>query len=113
MDLYTIHARGAEIRVVGEPAGPLAAIPPLWALWERLWITALLMILAIALVGAFKPMAGGLVWLGLIGLSWGEGATLTRLELRLRGWREVAVTQADSESGAEELYLTGRAVPAR
>ena len=110
MELYTIHARGQGLRVVGDAAGPLAAIPPLWALWQGLWITLIVMIAVLAGVAALKPAAGGAVWLGLIALVWTEGATLTRIELRLRGWREVGVAQADSEEGAEELYLTGRAV---
>jgi len=109
MDLYTIHARDGDLRVVGE-AGALAAIPPLWALWQGLWLGCLAMILALLAVAALKPLAGGALWLGLIALVWTEGASLARLEWRLRGWREVGVALADSEEGAEELHLTGRAV---
>jgi len=109
MALYTIHVRGRGLRVVGE-AGPLAAIPPLWALWEGLWLTALVMLGAILAVAVLKPLAGGALWLALVGLAWAEGASLARAELALRGWREAGLALAESEAGAEELYLTGRAV---
>ena len=109
MALYTIHARGRRLRVVGE-AGPLAAIPPLWAVWEGLWLTALLMLGAIAAVATLAPLAGGALWLALIALAWAEGASLARAELALCGWREAGVALAESPEGAEELYLTGQAV---
>ena len=109
MELYTIHVRGPRLRVVGE-AGPLAVIPPLWALWEGLWLTAIVMISAMLAVAVLKPVAGGALWLGLIVLAFTEGASLARAELALRGWREAGIAEAGSEAGAEELYLTGRAV---
>jgi len=52
----------------------------------------------------------GLVSMALVGLAWAEGASLARAELALRGWREAGLALAESEAGAEELYLTGRAV---
>lgn len=109
MDLFTIHTKGNDLRIVGE-SGPLAVIPPLWAAWEGLWITFVLMVVAIGVVAVLAPLGLGVIVLGLIAITVAEGATLTRTELGLRGWREVGVAQAESEAGAEELYLTGRAV---
>ena len=111
MRIYTIHGRrrGSALRVVGE-AGPLAVVPPLWAVWEGLWLTALAMIAALVAVAALHPLGLGIVWIGLAGLAFGDGDSLARAELRLRGWRELGVAQAASEEGAEELYLAGRAV---
>ncbi|MEM6677250.1 MAG: hypothetical protein AAF675_05185 [Pseudomonadota bacterium] len=112
-DLYTIHARGTDdgnIRIVGDGRHALAVVPPVWALWRGLW---LVLLAEMALLGAvlwFAPLAAGTVYFGLILITLLEGASLERAELRLRGWREIAIAEARSEEGAEEAYRTGRAV---
>ncbi|MEM8760043.1 MAG: hypothetical protein AAGE83_06945 [Pseudomonadota bacterium] len=111
--LYTIHARDwldEKLRIVGDGRHPLGVIPPLWALWRGCWIVLLLEIALLALVATTVPLAFGTVYVGLLFLTLLEGSTLERTELRLRGWREIAVTEARSEEGAEEDYRAGRAV---
>ncbi|MEM9765530.1 MAG: hypothetical protein AAF968_24030 [Pseudomonadota bacterium] len=111
--LYTIHARDGfdeKLRIVGDGRHPLGVIPPLWALWRGCWIVLVTEIALLALVAVTVPLAFGTVYVGLLFLTILEGSTLERLELRLRGWREVAVTEARTEEGAEEDYRAGRAV---
>jgi hypothetical protein len=113
--LYTIHAReggGDELRVVGDARHPLGVVPPVWALWRGLWITlGIELVVLLALLFLAQPFFGT-VYLGFVLLTVLEGSTLERAELRLRGWREVGVTEARSEEGAEEDYREGRTVTA-
>ncbi|MEO0820250.1 MAG: hypothetical protein AAF074_07455 [Pseudomonadota bacterium] len=110
--LYTIHSRAGRehLRAVGDGTHPLSVLPPLWAIWRGLWIVFVLEIAVMALTAWYLPLAGGTVWLALIALTYLEGGSIERAELRLRGWRPVALAEARSEEGAEEAYLTGRAV---
>jgi hypothetical protein len=108
--LYTIHThpRRDGLEVVGE-TGWLSVIPPLWALYEGLWVNLAVQIAALAAVGAFAPLGLGTLYLALVLITAFDGATLQRLELRLLGWREAACVEAGTPEGAEELFLTGRA----
>lgn len=110
--LHTIHAKAGreELVVVGDRPHPLGILPPIWAIWRGLWIVLALQVVAIVLTAMFAPAAGGTVWLGLVALTLLEGPTVERLEWRVRGWREVGWTDAATEEGAEENYLTGKAV---
>ncbi len=109
--LYTIHRHGrsGEIEVVGEP-GWLAVVPPLWALYEGLWLILAVQIGLIGLAAAFVPVAAGTVYLALVLLTVFDGNSFQRVELRLRGWRVVAAVEAGTPEGAEERFLTGEAV---
>ena len=107
--LFTLHSRGypGELIAVGDHRHPLGVIPPFWALWRGLWLTALVMAGIMAAAMFFHPAAASAVWLALIALTVWEGSSIERLEWRLRGWREVGVAEARTEEGAEELYLKG------
>lgn len=108
--LYTLHThpKHAETRVVGEGSW-LAVIPPLWAAWEGYWLTALAMVAAMILALVLHPLGMPFVYAALAYIAYGDGGTLGRLELRLRGWREVGAVEARSPEGAEELYQKGEA----
>lgn len=108
--LYTLHSHTnrAEVRVVGEGSW-LAVIPPLWAVWEGYWLTALGMVVLMILALVLHPLGMPFVYAALAYIAYGDGDTLGRLELRLRGWREVGAVEARSPEGAEELYLKGEA----
>jgi hypothetical protein len=115
------------IYVVMEPPGPAGKIgatvfvrdgfswlafffPPLWLLWHRLWIEALLAFAALGLISA-----AGEYWdLGLAGALLGllasfyfglEGQALRIAALRRRGWREWGVVGGDSVDDADARYL--------
>jgi hypothetical protein len=97
------------LRVVGDRFSFLALLLlPLWLVWERLWLTALVLIVLLVAVALLAPLAVSPVLYGAGAIAAFEGASLIRAELSLRGWREVAAVEARSEAGAEELYLTGQ-----
>jgi hypothetical protein len=108
-EIFTIHSRGraGELIAVGDHRHPLGIVPPFWALWRGLWMTAAVMAAIMGLATVFHPLAAGSVWVALIAITVFEGSALERLEWRLRGWREVGVVEARTEEGAEELYLKG------
>ncbi len=110
MSVYTIHHRaGEELRAVPDRLDRLAlALPPIWALWHRLWIITGLMIALLVAAALWSPFAIGPVYAGIAAIAGFEGGTLRRLELRLSGWMETGAVVAASEEGAEELFLTGR-----
>ena len=109
--LYTLHSRGRanELRAVGDGKQKLGVLPPVWAAWRGLWITLAAMLLLLAAASVFYPPLVAYLWLGLATLAVLEGAAIERLELRLRGWREVGLVEARTPEGAEELFITGRA----
>jgi hypothetical protein len=110
MQLFTVHThpRADGIEVVGEP-GWLAAVPPLWALYEGLWLTLAAQIAALAAIAWLAPLGVGFVYVAFVLIAVFDGNAVQRFELRLRGWREVACVEARTAEGAEELYLTGQA----
>ena len=109
--LYTVHRKGERgLRVVADRFSILALLVlPVWLVWERLWLTGLALALLLAVVALIAPAVVTPVLYGAGAISAFEGASLIRAELRLRRWREVAVVEARTEAGAEELYLTGKA----
>lgn len=111
MQIYTLHSRGRpnEVRAVGDGKRPLGVIPPLWAIWNGLWLSLVVMLVLLVAAGLVNPWALRLVWGGLLLIVLFEGGAIERLELRLRGWREVGVAEARTEEGAEELFLKGEA----
>lgn len=87
-------------------------VPPLWLLWHRLWIEALLAFVALGLLSALGEMAGfGLAGWSLmllvsvyVGL---EGQALRVNALRRRGWRDWGVVSAERFDDAEARYAYG------
>ncbi|MEL6218733.1 MAG: hypothetical protein AAFR79_09740 [Pseudomonadota bacterium] len=106
--IYTVHAhpKADHLETVGE-ASKLAAVPPLWAAYEGLWITLGALLALYAAVAVFVPLAFGAVFFGTVLIAAFDGGSLHRLELRLRGWREVGIVEAGSHEAAEELFVTG------
>ena len=107
---YTVHSRGRpnEVLVVADRKHKLGVLPPVWALWRGLWIAFVAIVALLAAALLFQPLIFSTLWLGLAVLATLEGAAVERLELRLRGWREVGLVEARSDEGAEELFMTGR-----
>ena len=86
--------------------------PPLWLLWHRLWIEALLAFATSVGLTALGETAG----LGLTGAALSllvsiyvglEGPALRIAALRRRGWRDRGVVEARNAGEAEIRYLAG------
>lgn len=94
-------------------------VPPLWLLWHRLWIEALLAAMLLFAVSAAGEALGlGEAWAlaGVpVSLWFGlEGQALRISALRRRGWREWGVVQADDRDDADLRYaLEATAAPAQ
>ena len=81
-------------------------VPPVWLLWHRLWIEALVVLAALALLAAIGQVADfrtagiglGLLLSIFVGL---EGPALRIGALRRRGWREAGVVDAARREDAE------------
>ena len=84
-------------------------VPPLWLLWHRLWLEAVLAFLAMALFSGLGealslPVAGGLLGL-LVSLYVGlEGQAMRAAALRRRGWQDWGVVEADRADTADLRY---------
>ena len=84
--------------------------PPIWLLWHRLWIEAIVAF-AVAMVLAAVGEVAGLGFAGtllslLVSVYVGiEGAALRIAALRRRGWREWGVVEASDLGDAEIHYL--------
>ena len=109
--LFTVHRKGAQgLTIIGDGFSLFALIvPPIWAIWNGLWVTLVAMIVLFALAGLYSPLAVSPVMYGLGLILAFEGAAIRRAEHRLFGWREVSVVEARSEEGAEELWMAGQA----
>ena len=109
--LWTVHRKGAQkLDLVPDGFSLFALVlPPLWAIWHGLWLVLLGMVAVAFLAGLYSPLAVSPVMYGIGAIAAFDGGALRRLELRLRGWREVAVVEAATEEGAEETWLTGGA----
>lgn len=82
---------------------------PLWLLWHRLWIEALLAFVAFGLLSALGEAAGfglaGSLLTLLVSLFVGlEGQALRIAALRRRGWRESGVVEAGRLADGEVRY---------
>jgi len=82
---------------------------PLWLLWHRLWIEALLAFVVLGLLSALGEIAGfglaGSLLTLLVSLFVGlEGQGLRIAALRRRGWRESGVIEAARLSDGEIRY---------
>lgn len=84
-------------------------VPPLWLLWHRLWLEAILAFLAMALFSGLGealnlPLVGGLLGL-LVSLYVGlEGQAMRVAALRRRGWQDWGVVEADRADTADLRY---------
>lgn len=84
-------------------------VPPLWLLWHRLWLEAILAFLAMALFSGLGealnlPLVGGLLGL-LVSLYVGlEGQAMRVAALRRRGWQDWGVVEADRSDTADLRY---------
>jgi hypothetical protein len=84
--------------------------PPIWLLWHRLWIEAIVAFAVAMVLAAVGEVAGiglaGTLLSLLVSVYVGiEGAALRLAALRRRGWREWGVVEADSFDDAEARYL--------
>lgn len=84
-------------------------VSPLWLLWHRLWLEALLVFLVMSVLNAAGQAAGhgviGMVMSVLVSLFIGlEGQRMRLAALGRRGWRERGVIEADGETDAETRY---------
>lgn len=84
-------------------------LPPLWLLWHRLWIEAVLAFVAISLLSAvgesFGVMLAGSLLTFLVMLYVGlEGQALRVSALARRGWRQWGVVVADDFQDADARY---------
>ena len=111
MALYTIHHRpGRDIEAISDRKDLLAFFaPPVWAIWHRLWLTLGAMVLLAGAVAAISPVGLLPYFYGLSFVLGLEGAEIRRLELGFFGWRDLGAVDAETEAGAEELFLAGRA----
>jgi hypothetical protein len=96
-------------------------LTPLWMLWHRLWLVFVGYVVLSAVLDSALRLAGasalaitlvGLLISILVGL---EAATLQRLALRRRGWRNVGVVSGDDVEDAERRFFDAwvRQAPAR
>lgn len=92
-------------------------LPPLWLLWHRLWLAALLafgVMFGLSVLGEVAvfwfaaPVLSLLVSL-FVGL---EGRAMAIRALERRGWTEIAAFEADSLADAEVRSAYGRVEPA-
>jgi hypothetical protein len=87
-------------------------VPPLWLVWHRLWIEALIAFAAMALLGALGSVSGfgeaapllSLLVSIYIGL---EASALRIAALRRRGWSEWGVVDAANRDEAELKHVHG------
>lgn len=88
-------------------------LPVVWLLYHRLWLDALAVLVAGAVIGglgswfglgAVAPVASLMLAI-FVGL---EGASMKVAALRRRGWREWGVVEADNASDAEIRYLAAQ-----
>ena len=84
-------------------------LPLLWALWNRHWLAAVPILGAGLVTGGFAALGqpeAAAAWEGAYRLALGfEGATLARLDRRLRGWRELGALSARSDVEAEWMWF--------
>jgi hypothetical protein len=121
--IYTVHEkRAAPGGRVSEPvliregfAFWAFVFGPFWALWHRLWLVALLLIVLNLAVASLPALAGigeaeaGAAQLGLILLTGLFARDLRRWTLARRGWALTAVVCADDSRVAEWRYFDARA----
>ncbi len=96
-------------------------LTPLWMLWHRLWLMlAIYLVLSAALDVGLRALGGSTFMLVLVGLLISllvglEAATLRRLKLARRHWRNIGVVTGDDLEDAERRFFDAwiRQGPAR
>lgn len=110
-------AKATDARILRDGFAVLGfLLPPLWLLWHRLWLAALVAFGLMLGLSAFgeatgMPIVGSLLSL-LVSLFVGlEGREMAIAGLRRRGWSEVAAFEAEGLADAEirYAYADGRA----
>jgi hypothetical protein len=100
----------ADARLVRDGfSWPAFLVPPLWLLWHRLWLEALLAFAAMAALEALGEVSGhraagfamGLLVSFFVGL---EGQGMRLAALFRGGWREWGAVEAGSRDDAETRY---------
>ena len=92
-------------------------VPPVWFLWHRMWIEALITVAAMLAIGAvaqaanLTPAASFISLLVSIGIGL-EAPTLRLWALRRRGWRQWGVVEASSPADAQLRHLLDLGEPA-
>ena len=120
MRLYTVHTRpwatdGDYLFVKEGFCWPAAAFPVLWALWQRMWLEALVICSVEAALGAGIALMGMdivsslAIQTGLHALLGIIGNDLHRQALRRRGMIEEGVVAGARRDAAELRYLSERA----
>ena len=103
---------GVQAEFVRDGFSLLAFIAPvLWLLWYRLWLAAVLTILAaaaIAALGNFSDLGVALPVLSLLVSAYVaiEGSAIRLARLRRLGWRETATIEANNRTEAEIRYFS-------
>lgn len=105
--IYTLHAKqGRDMEAIPDRFDLLALLfPPIWAIWNRLWVTLFGLFAVMLVAASITPLAVTPVMYGVALIFALEGGSIRRAELRLHGWTEVGVVQAATEEGAEELFV--------
>ena len=90
--------------------------PPLWLVWHRLWIEALVAVAATFALAVLGDVAGlGILSAGLSLLVSAyvalEGPALRLAAFRRRGWRETGIVDAGSRDEAEIRLFAGAEPP--
>ncbi|MEM1300598.1 MAG: DUF2628 domain-containing protein [Pseudomonadota bacterium] len=112
MRLWTVHRKGEEVRFIPDGFSIFAlALPPVWVIWHGAWITLIATLVLAGAAAMYNPLAASPVMYGIGLILAFEGAQIRRWEMRLRGWQEVSVVQAQTVEGAEELWLAEMAAP--
>jgi hypothetical protein len=96
-------------------------LTPLWLLWRRLWLVFIsYAVLSAVLDGALRLAGVSVLAIALVGVLISlliglEAATLQRLTLRRRGWRNVGVVSGADIEDAEQRFFDAwlRQAPAR
>lgn len=103
---------GVQAEIVRDGFALLAFIAPLlWLLWYRLWLEAILVFLAAAIIAALGNFTGlgavlpalSLIVSAYVGV---EGQAMRLARLRRLGWREAAVIEAGNRADAEIRYFS-------
>ncbi|KQZ82802.1 hypothetical protein ASD64_07555 [Mesorhizobium sp. Root157] len=84
-------------------------VPPLWLLWHRLWLEAILAFLVMAFLSGLGEVTGFRVTGALLGLLVSlyvglEDQVLRIAAMRRRGWQDWGVVEADRQDAADLRY---------
>ncbi len=114
LKLWTVHRKGArDLWLVADRFSLFALLlPPIWAIWHGLWVILFGMVSVLLVAALVNPLAASPAMYAIGFIAAFEGGALKRLELKSRGWHEVATVEAATEEGAEELWMSGEGVRA-